>query len=174
MWSGWAWTGRVLGARWLSLHCPGHMFVHRHVYSIASAVEEVSLRLMGVCCGLRHRHRQLGMGSFGDVFEGSYRFIGHSTPRPVAVKIFRGSQLLTGSVREQIMIETRITARLSHPHLVRCFGVVKLPDEELALVMELMQGVRALLPVCGMHCTSIAVLLVSIPVVHMLCNWLAS
>ena len=45
----------------------------------------------------------LGTGSFAEVRRGTYAFSTHSAPTEVAFKIFRGSQSLDQSLRQQIL-----------------------------------------------------------------------
>ena len=72
----------------------------------------------------------LGSGAFADVRRGTYAFAGEQAePTVVAFKIFRGSQSLDQSLRQQILQEARTGLRLQHPHLIELFGILEIPRQ---------------------------------------------
>jgi hypothetical protein len=88
----------------------------------------------------------LGKGSFVDVFRGTYRFSGHQLDKGVAIKTFRGAQNLTPSMRKKIEEEVVVWTRLSHPNLVRLYGILTDPSHGPCLVLELcVASLRSLL-----------------------------
>jgi len=79
----------------------------------------------------------LGKGSFADVFSGTYRFSGQQVEKGVAIKTFRGAHSLTASMRKKIELEVAVWTRLSHPNLVRLYGILTDPSHGPCLVLEL-------------------------------------
>jgi poly [ADP-ribose] polymerase 10/14/15 len=79
----------------------------------------------------------LGKGSFADVFSGTYRFSGQQVEKGVAIKTFRGAQNLTPSMRKKIEEEVVVWTRLSHPNLVRLYGILTDSSHGPCLVLEL-------------------------------------
>jgi hypothetical protein len=79
----------------------------------------------------------LGRGSFADVLRGTYRFSGQQVEKGVAIKTFRGAQNLTPSMRKKIEEEVVVWSRLSHPNLVRLYGILTHPSHGSCLVLEL-------------------------------------
>ena len=78
----------------------------------------------------------LGRGTFADVHLARYQVPGEPAVE-VALKIFRGGRLDL----EQVNDEIKIAQRLSHPNLVKVFGLCELPSRgALSLVMELAEG----------------------------------
>ena len=82
----------------------------------------------------------LGSGSSADTRRGTYRFSSKTDPTPVAVKLFRGGHAVSVAVRDQIVHEIRIGARLQHVNLVQMFGTITIPGQGMVLVMELASG----------------------------------
>ena len=82
----------------------------------------------------------LGSGSSADTRRGTYRFASKTEPTPVALKLFRGGHSVSGAVRDQIVQEIRIGARLEHVNLIQMFGTIEIPGHGMALVMELASG----------------------------------
>ncbi len=82
----------------------------------------------------------IGRGGFAVVHRGTYRFVGAQTPKDVAVKIFHGGLDLTKKEVEDIKHELRLGMKLSHPNLVRLFGVLNDPARGPCLVLELCNG----------------------------------
>jgi poly [ADP-ribose] polymerase 10/14/15 len=79
----------------------------------------------------------IGTGNFGDVYRGTYRFPGQQVEMGVAIKSFRGAQNLTTSMRKKIEDEVSLGVRLSHPNLVRLYGILNHPSRGPCLVLEL-------------------------------------
>ena len=82
----------------------------------------------------------LGSGTSADTFRGTYRFTSKAEPTDVAVKLFRGGHAASQAVRDQILQEIRIGARLQHENLVQMFGTIEVPGHGMVLVMELARG----------------------------------
>ncbi len=82
----------------------------------------------------------LGSGRSADTRRGTYRFHGKADAADVALKVFRGGRAVSGAVRDQILQEVRIGARLQHENLVRLFGTIEVPEYGMVLVMELASG----------------------------------
>jgi serine/threonine protein kinase len=82
----------------------------------------------------------LGSGSSADTRRGTYRFSAKTDPTPVALKLFRGGHAVSVAVRDQIVHEIRIGARLQHVNLVQMFGTITIPGQGMVLVMELASG----------------------------------
>eukprot|EP01048_Picozoa_sp_COSAG05_P010932 COSAG05_NODE_995_length_6259_cov_2.194805_1_plen_527_part_00 len=80
----------------------------------------------------------LGSGSFAVVHHGTYQFPGQSKFTPVAFKVFK--EQLTGKLVEDTRKEVEMGAQLQHKHLVRLFGVLRLPGNKVALMLELAEG----------------------------------
>ena len=73
--------------------------------------------------------RQLGKGSFGTVYEGTWKY------RSVAVKCYEGTRLPERAAAE-VRHEVSIMLRLDHECLVRFFGLVQEDSHPAMLVME--------------------------------------
>ena len=69
----------------------------------------------------------IGRGGFAVVHRGTYRFPREQNPKDVAVKIFHAGLDITASTAEQIKTELSLGIKLSHPNLVRLFGVLTDP-----------------------------------------------
>jgi serine/threonine protein kinase len=82
----------------------------------------------------------IGKGGFAVVHRGTYRFPGAQTPKDVAVKIFHVGVDITTSTAEQIKKELSLGIKLSHPNLVRLFGVLTDATHGPCLVLELCDG----------------------------------
>ena len=80
----------------------------------------------------------LGSGSFAVVHHGTYQFPRHSKVTPVAFKVFK--EQLTSKLAEDTRKEVEMGAQLQHKHLVRLFGVLRLPGNKVALMLELAEG----------------------------------
>ena len=79
------------------------------------------------------------------MFGGTYRFSGQQVVKSVAIKMFRGAQNLTPSMRKKIE-EVVVWTRLSHPNLVRLYGILTYPSHGPCLVLELcVASLRSLL-----------------------------
>ncbi len=95
----------------------------------------------------------LGSGSSADTRLGTYRFAAKTDPTPVALKLFRGGHSVSGAVRDQIVQEIRIGARMEHANLIQMFGTIEIPGHGMVLVMELANGgsLRDVLSDCKGH-----------------------
>jgi serine/threonine protein kinase len=82
----------------------------------------------------------IGRGGFAVVHRGTYRFPREQTPKDVAVKIFHAGLDITTSTAEQIKKELSLGIKLSHPNLLRLFGVLTDPTHGPCLVLELCDG----------------------------------
>jgi serine/threonine protein kinase len=77
----------------------------------------------------------LGRGGMGEVYRG--RHLG--LDRPVAIKFLRSSLAEDPEFRERFLREARLSARLSHPHVVQVYDT-GLEGDRPYLVMELLEG----------------------------------
>jgi serine/threonine protein kinase len=77
----------------------------------------------------------LGRGGMGEVYRG--RHLG--LDRPVAIKFLRGSLAEDPEFRERFLREARLSARLTHPHVVQVYDT-GLDGDRPFLVMELLEG----------------------------------
>ena len=77
---------------------------------------------------------KVGVGAFGEVYNGKLKLKLDSEPVPVAVKVIKG-QVQKSKVAEFIK-EAKLMRRFNHPNCVRLHGVA--PQEEpLMIVLEL-------------------------------------
>ncbi|CAD5231045.1 unnamed protein product [Bursaphelenchus okinawaensis] len=73
--------------------------------------------------------KKIGGGAFGDVFQGEWLV----KNVPVAIKMLHNVQ-----VDAQMDKEAGMLAELDHPNVVKMFGVCRMSDRNLAMVLELM------------------------------------
>lgn len=78
----------------------------------------------------------LAFGGQGTV----YRAVQAGTGRPVAIKVPLGDTLRRPSARYRFQREIELTARLSHPGIVRVLGSCELADGRVGCVMEFIEG----------------------------------
>lgn len=76
----------------------------------------------------------IGSGSYSDVFSGTWLH------QPVAVKRLRVKP--QSAPMHQLKIETTISISLYHPNIVRVFGMTKMENSYMGIVMELADKVR--------------------------------
>ena len=76
----------------------------------------------------------IGRGAFGKVFKGECDF------QDVAVKVFQCGSDIPKEVAEQVRQEVRVMCRLSHPNIVRLYGLVEREDSPPMLVMDFGAG----------------------------------
>nr|WP_276600468.1 serine/threonine-protein kinase [Nannocystis sp. ILAH1] len=79
---------------------------------------------------------KLKEGAMGAVWRGRHLKL----ERPVAVKVLDESLKLRADGRERFLREARALARLDHPNIVRVYDCDELPDGNLYLCMELLDG----------------------------------
>jgi serine/threonine protein kinase len=84
----------------------------------------------------------LGSGSSADTRRGMYRFPAKTEPAPVALKLFRlgGGHTASRAVRDLIVQEMRVGARLQHENVIQMFGTIEIPGHGMVLMMELASG----------------------------------
>ena len=75
----------------------------------------------------------IGKGAHGKVVRGRY------SSAPVAIKILNRDVTSSRGMKEELLREAQVMQRISHPSVVRLFGIVNEPAEK-CLVMELALG----------------------------------
>jgi hypothetical protein len=78
----------------------------------------------------------IGIGAIGEVYAAEHS----SSGAPAAVKLLQAAALAREDLVERILREGAISGGLSHPHVVRVFGVGRLGDGAPYLTMELLRG----------------------------------
>lgn len=73
---------------------------------------------------------QIGQGAFGKVFKGECAF------QDVAVKVFEGGSNIPEAIAVEVRREVDIMCQLSHPNIVRLYGLVERVNSPPMLVME--------------------------------------
>jgi alpha-tubulin suppressor-like RCC1 family protein len=76
--------------------------------------------------------RELGRGGSAVV----YLAIEHELDRPVAIKVIHPALAVDEETVQRLMREARTLARLSHPNIVTLYGIRRLEDGRLALIMQ--------------------------------------
>ncbi|MEW5916192.1 MAG: protein kinase [Gemmatimonadota bacterium] len=79
---------------------------------------------------------ELGRGGMAIVYHARDRELG----REVAVKVVRTRYAHDSEAVARLAREARTIAHLEHPHIVALYAVKRLPDDSLALVMQLVPG----------------------------------
>lgn len=92
--------------------------------------------LLGSLVGEYRIERQLGEGAMGKVFEAVHPVIG----KHVAVKVLREEIARDEDQVARFIEEARAVTAIKHPAIVDVFGFGTLPDGQLYLVMDLLEG----------------------------------
>lgn len=77
---------------------------------------------------------KLGSGGMGVVYRARHLTLGHE----VAIKVVRDPQ--SNALQSRFLREAQLASRVQHPHTVYVIDVGQLPDGQLFLAMELLQG----------------------------------
>jgi eukaryotic-like serine/threonine-protein kinase len=80
---------------------------------------------------------RIGEGGMGDVHLAQDRILG----RDVAVKVLRQGKHPDRLVLQRFLRETQVTAQLSHPNVIPCYGLESTGDSAPAFVMKLVEGI---------------------------------
>jgi tRNA A-37 threonylcarbamoyl transferase component Bud32 len=80
--------------------------------------------------------RFLGAGAMGEVYAGLHPVIG----KRVAIKVLRRELAASPDAAERFLREARAVNRIDHPSVIDVFGVGRLDDGRLYLVMDLVEG----------------------------------
>jgi len=78
----------------------------------------------------------IGAGAMGDVYRGMHPVIG----KQVAIKVIKRRHADTGEALERFVREARAVNLIKHPNVVDVFGMGRLPDGRIYLVMDLLEG----------------------------------
>lgn len=92
--------------------------------------------LIGSIVGEYRIERQLGEGAMGKVFEAVHPVIG----KHVAVKVLKEEIAQDEAQVARFIEEARAVTAIKHPAIVDVFGFGTLPDGQLYLVMDLLEG----------------------------------
>jgi len=95
-----------------------------------------SLSAGDVLAGKYRILRLLGRGGMGAVFAAEHTLLGHE----VAIKLLLDDSARTASLVQRFINEARAASRIHGEHVVRVFDVDRLPDGNLFIAMELLQG----------------------------------
>lgn len=99
------------------------------------AAEETPLPLLTLG-GRYDAYEVIGQGGMGTVFSGRER----TTGREVAIKVLASSLFADPQALARFDREIQIATRLKHRQIVETIDVVRRPDSESALIMELIKG----------------------------------
>ncbi len=80
--------------------------------------------------------RHLGAGAMGDVYAGRHPLIG----KRVAIKVIKRALASSAEAVERFLREARAANQVGHPNVVDVFGLGRLADGRLYLVMDLLEG----------------------------------
>jgi hypothetical protein len=96
----------------------------------------VSLNAGDILAGKYRILRLLGRGGMGAVFAAEHTLLGHE----VAIKLLLDDSARTASLVQRFINEAGAASRIHGEHVVRVFDVDRLPDGNLFIAMELLQG----------------------------------